>query len=207
MGVDLRKYPFVPPAQHEGLSVLCVARLVPAKGLEVLVDAIGELCRRGRDVTAVIVGEGPLEGSLSRRAVELGLGERAHFAGAVGQEAMASYYAAADVFCLPSFAEGVPVVLMEAMATGRPVVTTRIAGIAELVEDGVSGVLVAPGNLAQLVAALERLAISPDLRANMSVAGRQRVEEQFDAVKCAHQVANMFRDMDRSAGIAGAPGP
>ena len=78
----------------------------------------------------------------------------------MGQDDIASYYRDADVFCLPSFAEGLPVVLMEAMATGRPVVATRITGIPELVEDGVSGFLVAPGSVEQLVGALERLAAS-----------------------------------------------
>jgi glycosyltransferase involved in cell wall biosynthesis len=108
---------------------------------------------------------------------------------------MASYYADADVFCLPSFAEGVPVVLMEAMATGRPVIATRITGIPELIEDGVSGLLVAPGSLDQLVAALETLAASRELREQMGLAGRHKVEEEFDARRCASQVAAIFRSM------------
>jgi glycosyltransferase involved in cell wall biosynthesis len=199
MGVDLDRYPFTPAAQRDFLSVLCVARLVPAKGLELLVDAIGSLRGRGRDVEAVIVGEGPLEEALKVRAERLGTGDSVRFAGAVGQDTMAAHYAEADVFCLPSFAEGVPVVLMEAMATGRPVVATRIAGIAELVEDGVSGVLVAPGNLDELTSALERLACSAELRVQMGLAGRRKVEADFDARRCGSQVADVLRELARPA--------
>jgi glycosyltransferase involved in cell wall biosynthesis len=84
---------------------------------------------------------------------------------------------------------------MEAMATGRPVVATRITGIPELVEDGVSGLLVATGSLEQLVGALERLAASRELRGRMGLAGRQKVEAEFDARRCAGQVAEVFRSM------------
>ena len=110
---------------------------------------------------------------------------------------MAGYYAGADVFCLPSFAEGVPVVLMEAMASGRAVVTTRIAGVPELVDDGISGLLVVPGNVGQLATALERLASSPEEREKMGLAGRHKVIEEFDAEKCAAQLATVFEEMGR----------
>jgi glycosyltransferase involved in cell wall biosynthesis len=194
-GADLERYPYVPPKEATTLSVLCVCRLVPEKGLDVLVRAIASIVRSGAEVRLVIVGSGPLEDALRRSVQQLGLEGRVSFEGAVGQDDMASYYANADVFCLPSFAEGVPVVLMEAMATGRPVVATRITGIPELIEDGVSGLLVAPGSLEQLVGALERLAASHELREQMGLAGRQKVEEEFDARRCATQVAAIFRSM------------
>ncbi|HET9059372.1 MAG TPA: glycosyltransferase, partial [Acidimicrobiales bacterium] len=89
-------------------------------------------------------------------------------------------------------AEGVPVVLMEAMATGRPVVTTRIAGVGELVEHGISGLLVPPGNVGELVEALRELADDPARRAAMGIAGRRKVEMEFDAGACARQVAAIF---------------
>ncbi len=128
------------------------------------------------------------------------MADRVRFAGAVGQDDMAAYYARADVFCLPSFAEGLPVVLMEAMATGRPVVATRIMGVPELVEEGVSGFLVTPGNVEELARALAKLSASPALRESMGQAGRRRVEEAFDAVRCAGQVAEVFDDMAAAAG-------
>jgi glycosyltransferase involved in cell wall biosynthesis len=194
-GVDLERYKLTPMPQHPGLAVLCVTRLVSGKGLELLVDAIGALADRSVDVRLTLVGDGPLQASLRRRAQYLGLEARVHFAGAVGQDDMPGHYVAADVFCLPSFAEGVPVVLMEAMATGRPVVATRIAGIPELVDDGGSGLLVTPGSVSELAGALERLATSPSVRAKMGRAGCRRVKESFDAARCAAQVAEVFKEM------------
>ena len=172
-GTDLARYQYrPPPPPGGGLSVLCVARLAPQKGLDVLVSAIGALVEGGTDVHLTIVGSGPLEASLRRSAERRGVAQRVSFAGAVGQDDMADYYARADIFCLPSFAEGLPIVLMEAMATGRPVVATRVMGVPELVEDGVSGLLVAPGNVDELAGALGKLAGSPGLRESFGRAGR-----------------------------------
>jgi glycosyltransferase involved in cell wall biosynthesis len=146
----------------------------------------------------VLVGEGPMRERLLRRSKRLGITDRVRLEGAVGQDAMARYYAGADVFCLPSFAEGVPVVLMEAMASGRPVVATRIAGVPELVEEGVSGYLVAPGNVEELADALERLSSSPGDRGTMGIAGRRKVVDDFDAQHCATELAKLFRTMAAS---------
>jgi glycosyltransferase involved in cell wall biosynthesis len=195
-GADLARYPYRPPRPPDGgLAVLCVARLAPQKGLDILVQAIGALVDGGTDAHLTIVGSGPLEGSLRRRAERLGITGRVSLAGAVGQDDMAEYYAQADVFCLPSLAEGLPVVLMEAMATGRPVVATRIMGVPELVEEGVSGFLVAPGNVDELVGALGELAASPALRESLGRAGRLKVEQAFDSVRCAAEVAEVFDEM------------
>ncbi len=92
-------------------------------------------------------------------------------AGAVPVEDVPAFYAAADAFCLPSYAEGVPIVLMEAMASGLPVVATRIAGIPELVTDAESGLLVDPGDQRALAGALSRLARSPDLATALGARG------------------------------------
>jgi glycosyltransferase involved in cell wall biosynthesis len=107
------------------------------------------------------------------------------FLGAVGQDQLLSRYATADLFCLPSFAEGIPVVAMEAMAMELPVVTTRITGIPELVDDGTNGVLVAPGRLDELTAALERLVRSPEERRRLGAAGREKVCRDYDVAASA----------------------
>ncbi|HTT89912.1 MAG TPA: glycosyltransferase [Acidimicrobiales bacterium] len=198
-GADLSRYPLQPPRQGPGLVVLCVARLAAQKGLEVLLSAVKLVSDRGIDGRLLLVGEGPMRDRLHRRTERLGMTDRVRFEGAVGQDEMASYYAAADVFCLPSFAEGIPIVLMEAMASGRPVVATRIAGVPELVEEGVSGLLVAPGNVAELVAALERLASSPQERQSMGMAGRGKVVQDFDAQRCAAQLAGLFQKLTAAA--------
>jgi colanic acid/amylovoran biosynthesis glycosyltransferase len=194
-GADLSRYPLTPSRRGTGFVVLCVARLAAQKGLEVLIGAVKLLADRGIDVQLVLVGDGPMRDRLRLRAKRLGITDRVTLTGAVGQDEMAAYYADADVFCLPSFAEGVPVVLMEAMASGRAVVATRVAGVPELVEDGVSGLLVAPSNVDELTAALERLASSPEEREKMGLAGRHKVVEDFDAERCAAQLAKLFQEM------------
>src|SRR5207344_2299739 len=97
-----------------------------------------------------IVGDGPARGEFEGVARRLRVSEHVGFLGAVGQDDIRRLYGRADIFCLPSFAEGIPVVAMEAMAMELPVVTTRIMGIPELVTDGTDGLLVPPGRVAAL---------------------------------------------------------
>jgi colanic acid/amylovoran biosynthesis glycosyltransferase len=162
------------------LELLSVGRLVADKGQGVLLDALAALRRDGHDVRATFAGDGPDRAGLERRAQRLGLADAVAFEGSVGQDRVRDLYGAADVFCLPSFAEGVPVVLMEAMATGLPVVTTRIMGIPELVEHGVSGELVPPGRPDALAGAIARLATDADRRAACGHAGREKVVAEYD---------------------------
>ena len=103
------------------------------------------------------------------------------------------WFASAAVFCMPSLAEGLPVVLMEAMASGLPVVAPRLMGIPELVEDGVNGTLVTPGRADELAAALTRQLADPKGRRRMGVAGRERVVAEFQIGECSRQVAELMR--------------
>jgi colanic acid/amylovoran biosynthesis glycosyltransferase len=114
------------------------------------------------------------------------------FTGAVGQDEIHDYYERAAVFCSPSLAEGIPFVLMEAMAMELPVVASRIAGIPELVEDGVAGLLVPPGRADLLADALEDVLRDPERAQAMGRAGRQRVVEQFDVDRSAERLAELF---------------
>jgi glycosyltransferase involved in cell wall biosynthesis len=197
---------FVPAAGAEAadadtLRVLCVGRLVSFKGQSLLIEAIGRLRAEGVDARVELIGEGPSRAGLERRAEELSLGEAVRFSGAVGQDEIRERYAAADVFCLPSFAEGVPVVLMEAMAMELPVVTSRVMGIAELVDDGESGYLLPPGRVDELCGALRRLAEDPALRAQLGAAGRKKVVAEFDVRESGRTLAAMFaRILEEGAG-------
>jgi colanic acid/amylovoran biosynthesis glycosyltransferase len=179
------------PASRDGrggpLRILCVSRLVLGKGLTLLFEAA-----QGIGAEIVLVGEGPERGRLERRAAELGV--EVTFAGAVGQDEIRGHYADADVFCLPSFAEGVPVVLMEAMASGLPVVATRITGIPELVEDGVSGLLVRPARADELASALGALGSDPKRRAAMGAAAREAVLARYDLRRNAPRLAVLFEE-------------
>ena len=172
--------------------VLCVGRLVPEKGQAILLQATSALRRQGLDMIVTLVGDGPARASLQAQAQRLGITDRVNFLGALGRDAVAKLYADTDAFCLPSFSEGVPVVLMEAMAAGLPVVTTRIAGVAELVEDEVSGAVVAPGRPEPIVDALSRLAADPDLRSRWGAAGRLRVMHDFDVADSAQLLERLF---------------
>jgi colanic acid/amylovoran biosynthesis glycosyltransferase len=186
-GVDVAAFS---PPEREGpadgrLSVLSVGRLVAVKGQGVLIEAIATLVRDGANVTLTLVGDGPRRPALENLARRLGVADRVRFTGRVGQDDIGAHYAAADVFCLSSFAEGVPVVLMEAMASGIPVVATRINGIPELIEDGESGVLIAPGRADLLAAALRDMLEDGSRRAGLAAAGRERVAADFEVDTCA----------------------
>ncbi|MGJ4940731.1 glycosyltransferase [Bradyrhizobium sp. HKCCYLS1011] len=164
--------------QHtgRGKKLLFVGRLAAAKGLPILLDALAKL----DDVSLEIAGDGPDRLMLIEQARRLGISERVHFLGYQSQAQVRDLLKQADIFVLTSFAEGVPVVLMEAMAAGVPVITTRIAGIPELVEDGKSGLLISPGDAGATAAAIHQLVEDPSLRTRLATAGRRKVEQEFD---------------------------
>jgi len=161
--------------RDDRLRVLVVGRIEREKGHAILLEAVAALRGEGLEVELEVVGDGSVRERLSGRAQELGIGEQVTFAGKAGQDTIHEHYAAADLFCLPSLGEGVPVVLMEAMAMGLAVVATRVGGVPELVEDGLSGRLVSPGSPSQLAAAIAELAVDPERRRRMGVAGREHV--------------------------------
>lgn len=193
-GVDPDVFSPARPRDHGGpLRVLNISRLTPPKGNAVLLQAIAELRDRGVDAQAVIVGDGVCREALERSAMTLGIGDRVRFLGAVGQDVIPAQLAEADVFCLPSFAEGVPVVLMEAMAMGVPVVATAIMGVPELVDHGTSGLLVSPGRADEVADALAELAGDPGRRAALGRAGRNKVLAEFDINRSAEMLRDRFR--------------
>lgn len=179
MSVDEERYlPRSTPREDGPLRLLYVGRLVPEKGGPVLLEALADLRRRGIETHTRIVGGGELHDLLARRIAELGLAGQVELTGPIGQDELPAQYRWADVFVLPSFAEGLPVVIMEAMATGLPVVTTRIAGIAELVADGQTGRVVSAGRADEFADAIAWLARDEELRARLGAAGREAVLSQ-----------------------------
>jgi glycosyltransferase involved in cell wall biosynthesis len=192
----------IPPTTGKPPRILCVGRLVHHKGQSLLVRATAELARRGVDATVTLIGDGPNRPHLEELTERLGVADRVTLLGSVGQDQIRDHYEAADIFCLPSFAEGLPVVLMEAMALERPVIATRIMGVPELVEDGVTGVLVPPADLDALVSAIEALASDPSRRHRLGRAARVKVLDEFDVHRSARRLRELFRD-----GSATAPEP
>ena len=177
-GVDPAAYQ---PARHSGRGrrVLFVGRLAPVKGLSVLLEAIARLCQDDPAIQLSIVGDGPDRQALESQARSLGISTNVQFLGYQSQEQVRQLLATTDVFAMSSFAEGVPVVLMEAMAAGVPVVATRIAGIPELVAEG-AGFLVKPGDSLALAQKIRELLDDSDLRNAFAAAGRRIVEEEFN---------------------------
>ncbi len=181
-------------------TILCVGRLVPEKGQAVLLDALAQLVGAGHELTVMLAGEGPSRSALERIAKRLGVADRVVFCGAVGQDEIRALYAEAAIFCLPSFAEGIPVVLMEAMAMGCPVVSTRITGIPELIEDGRDGLLVAPGRADELAGALERLLADASLCRELGASAQRKVCEEFDLRRSAPALRALFAQRLASSG-------
>ncbi len=180
-------------------EVLCVGRLVPAKGQHVLLRAVERIRATGRPIFLRLVGDGPDRASLEATVRELGLSEDVRFEGPVSQDRIRSLYESADAFALASFAEGIPVVLMEAMAMEVPCVSTRITGIPELIRDGIDGLLVAPANHEELAAAILRLMDDAELRRSIGEAGRRRVMDAYNLTPNIRKLAEVF---DRRLGSA-----
>jgi glycosyltransferase involved in cell wall biosynthesis len=186
---ELYDGPPIPPAS-DGTRLLFVGRLTPIKGLRVLFEAF-TIARAGRPgLTLTLVGDGDDRRHLEALAAPMGHAVR--FLGYRSQEEVAHLLAESDALVLPSFAEGLPVVLMEAMASARAVIATRVAGVPELVEDGVSGFLVPPGDAASLADRIARLADDPDLRGRMGAIGRETVRADFDVRREAARIAALL---------------
>ena len=178
--------------------ILSVGRLVEKKGFPDLVRACAELKRAGKRFRCAIYGEGPLEASLAALIDALDLADDVTLAGACSQQELVPILQRADLFALAPFVaadgdrDGIPNVLVEAMACGVPVVSTRVAGIPELVQHDENGLLVAPHDVGALAAALAALLADPALRGRLGAAGRQTVVERFDLQAAAQQIAALF---------------
>ncbi|MGA3264088.1 MAG: glycosyltransferase, partial [Terracidiphilus sp.] len=138
--------------------------------------------------------DGPDESSLREQAAHIQISDGVVFEGAVNQDHIRTHYAAADLFCLPSFAEGLPVVLMEAMAMGIPCIATHITGIPELIRNGIDGLLVAPSDLEALVEALEKMMDDAALRQRCAASGRARILEHYDLQRNVRELAGHFAE-------------
>jgi colanic acid/amylovoran biosynthesis glycosyltransferase len=181
LGIDVAL--FVPGSKQfrsSPLRLLCVGRLAPEKGQALLLDAVAALRSGGYEVQLRLAGDGPDRTWLEARGSELGIAASLEFVGWADQSRLLSFYAEADLFVLPSFAEGIPVVLMEAMAMQVPCVAPRIAGIPELIEDNLEGLLFDVGDVEDLTKKIAILLQSPDLRQRIGKQARARVVRDYD---------------------------
>ena len=176
--------------------LVCVGRLCEQKGQHLLVEAVDRLTRRGVPVRLRLVGDGPMRDGLEAAARERGIADRVEFTGNASAEQIRGHLRACRGFVLPSFAEGLPVVIMEALAMRRPVLSTYVAGIPELVDPG-CGYLVPAGDVEELTDAMEALLREPPERIErMGAEGRRRVQERHDADAIAVGLRRLFATPD-----------
>ncbi len=174
--------------------LVCVGRLCEAKGHLVLLEAVGQLATEGLQFKLVLVGDGPLRAEIEALSARLGLQNYVEVLGWASNSEVRQHILASRAMVLPSFAEGLPVVLMEALALGRPVISTYVAGIPELVEPGVCGWLVPPGSIEALTAAIRvALQLPVEKLEQMGASGAERVAQRHDAAIEASFLAALFR--------------
>jgi glycosyltransferase involved in cell wall biosynthesis len=206
-GVDLARMPWQPDGR-EPRGILAVGRLDPIKGFDTLIEALALLRARGVDFHCRVIGAGPLGAELRALAARRGLAAQVEFAGPQTQDVVRAWMRSATLFALPSQVaadgnrDGIPVALMEAMASGCPVVSTRVSGIPELIADTEHGMLVEPRDPVALAAALQRLLADPALRQRLATGARAQVERGFDARK---EAARLHGYMTAAVHAGGGP--
>jgi glycosyltransferase involved in cell wall biosynthesis len=201
-GIELSAYRFRPRAPEETgrVRALCVAGLKDYKGHHVLLRALADGGPSLERVDLDLVGDGPLRQPLERLVRSLRLQDRVRFHGPLPEPAVTDLLEGADLFVLPSVIapdgnmEGLPVVLIEALAAGVPVVATRISGVPELIRDGDTGLLAEPGSPGDLRRAMTRLLADPSAARRQAEAGRTLVEQIHDGRRSAQVLVRLFQD-------------
>jgi glycosyltransferase involved in cell wall biosynthesis len=202
-GISLNSLHFTPNISQWNLPprrtvVGTVARMAPQKGLSVLLQAAEQLLRKYRNIHFILAGDGPLKDSLMEQVRSLSMENRFTFTGAVNN--ISTIYAAMDIFVLSSLTEGLPLSLLEAMAFSLPVVASAVGGVPEVIEHGVSGLLVAPGNATELAHGIAYLLDNPGRAGEMGKKAHQRVVQHFDASKMVEQTAYLYYNLLREKG-------
>jgi glycosyltransferase involved in cell wall biosynthesis len=191
-------------APMTGLLLGAIGRLSPEKGFDLLIQAVASLVRRGCDIHLLIAGEGSARPQLEAEIAKNAMGDRVKLLGQVPDPRL--LLQATDLFVLSSLREGLPNVLLEAMAMQTPVVATRIAGVPLLLRDGAIGVLVEPGSSEELTTGIERLVRDAELRRRLALLGRQRIEQEYSFERRMQRVAALYdRLFDRADALSRRP--
>lgn len=179
--------------QPNPFEILCVGRLVPEKGQFILIQSVIRILAQKHQLRLRIVGDGSERQTLEEEVKKQGVTEQIIFEGAVNQDQILEFYNSADIFVLASFAEGLPIVLMEAMSMEIPCITTNITGIPELITHGKEGLLVPASDIDALTEAILLLINDSKLRHQIGQAGRQRILEFYDLQNNVNKLAEIFR--------------
>ncbi len=210
-GIDLGRFRPGRPGQRRDNRILAVGRLVEKKGFSDLIRACGILAQQGVKFHCQIIGKGPLEPRLTAQIQALGLSHRVKLLGPRPQEQVLRAYRQAAVFALPCVVgqdgnrDGLPTVLLEAMATGLPPVSTELTGVPEIIDHDQNGLLVPPGDVSALAQALAQLLTDPARRQAMGTAARAKAEREFDVRRNVAQLRAWLTEPTTVA--AGAPCP
>ena len=199
-GIDISRFGFHGPKASG--PVVTVARLSPEKDVANLVRATAMAVERAPALRVEVAGGGPCREELGRLAAGLGVADRIAFLGEVRD--VPAVLARARMFVLPSRSEGIPLTVLEAMACGLPVVGSRVGGLPEVVEEGVTGLLVPPADPAALATAMVEIWSDPDRRDRMGNAGRRRADECFDIRRMVAQYEALYRDGTKRTGSSDA---
>jgi glycosyltransferase involved in cell wall biosynthesis len=176
------------------LRLLTVGRMEPIKGYSLLLEALAQLAAENLAWRLEMVGTGRLEAYLRRQAARLGLTDRIVFSGPLSQEEMSDAYDRNDVLIVSSFMEGVPVVLMEAMAKQLTVISTAVGGVPELIESGVNGFACQPGSVEALTDVIRRVAQGPAFDRTIQQAARRKIVEEFSVANLGREMSALFRE-------------
>lgn len=170
-----------------------VGRMTGVKRTDDVLESLARLRERGVDAVLLMVGDGPDRDAVERRASLLGIVRHCYFLGY--QEDVSGWYQAFDAMILPSANEGTPVVVIEALAAGCPVVATSVGGVPDVVQEGVDGFLVPAGDVEQLAERLARLAGDPELRSRMGEAGRESIPARYAVERLVGDVDELYRSL------------
>jgi glycosyltransferase involved in cell wall biosynthesis len=186
-------------AQKASPKIGYLGRLVEKKGMDTLIFALAHISGAGVDFRLEIAGDGPQRVELERLASEQGIGSEVVFRGPIPHDEVFTWLEGLDLFVLAcrrddqGDQDGIPVVLMEAMAAGIPVISTHISGIPELIEDGISGMLAKPNDPKSLSQKIKDVVTNPSMASSLAVAARSRIREEFDVDVNAERLLNLFR--------------
>jgi colanic acid/amylovoran biosynthesis glycosyltransferase len=206
MGIRLNRFESKPHTMNKGeaVTILTIGRLVEKKGHRYSIEAFAKVAK-DRNICYLIAGDGPLRGELEALVARLGVGDKVEFLGEVTQDEAIAVYNKAHIFILASVTaadgdqEGVPVVLMEAQASGIPTISTLHAGIPEVVEDGKTGYLATEKNVNAMADTLRSLIDHPEQCLMMGEKGRKLVEEKYDSDKLNHELARIYQGLLKGA--------
>jgi colanic acid/amylovoran biosynthesis glycosyltransferase len=194
LGVDLKDYAPATYDRSHPFTLVCVARLSPEKGHHILIEAARMMAADGCEYRIKFVGDGPERSAIAEHVKAAGLDGKIEITGWLRPELVRQEYRQSHACVLPSFWEGIPITLMEAMASGLPCIATSLPGVMELIDHGISGLLVPPGDARQLAEAISLLRSDSERCRNLGAAARRKVEGEFDIIRNTAAFSEITRE-------------